>query len=367
MTIACGLDERESEQLAASLGSPVTALPDVPSLLAVLRAGSADVLVILGPGLPDHQVWRTAARARAARPGAVLVALRPAVNRLQRQLGRDAGLDAVLPAGDTGGAARCCRELVDASASGRRGRVVTVFAGKGGCGKTTIAVNLAAALAEDPATRVCLVDLDLRSGDVAVTLGLPPERTIASASPGEPDVVAAVVTPFRPRIDCVLAPVRPGEAERLEAEGVDALLDALAERYDVVVVDTPPAFTGPVLAALDRTRHLVLVTTPERPALQNLRRTLDTLDLLGSRRGSRSIVCNRSDSRVGITAEDVERTLHAPIAGHIPSSRDVPVSVNRCAPLLTTSPGHPVSSAVRELALRRLAAPRTSPFGGAMR
>lgn len=364
MAIACGLDEQQCSELAVALGSPVTPLPDVASLLASLHSG-ADGLVVLGPGLPDHQVWRFAIRARTSYPTAVLVALRTEANRLQRQLGREAGLDAVLVAGDLADAGRACLSLVEAAA-GRRGRVVTVFAGKGGCGKTTIAVNLAAALAEDPATRVCLVDLDLRAGDVGVTLGLAPLRTIASASPDD-DVVGAVVTPYRPRFDVVLAPVRPGEAERLESQGVDAVLDALAERYDVVVLDTPPAFTGPVLSALDRSRAVVLVTTPERPALQSLRRAMDTLDLLGVRRDSRTIVCNRSDSRVGITAEDVERTLHAPIDGHVPSSRDVPVSVNRCAPLQTTSPAHPVSSAIRELALRRLVPPRTSPVGGAMR
>jgi pilus assembly protein CpaE len=162
--------------------------------------------------------------------------------------------------------------------------------------------------------------------------------------------------------------VRPGEAERLEADGVDLVLDALLETYDVVVVDTPPAITGPVLSALDRAERHLLVTAPERPALVRLRRTLDALDLLGHRKDRRCVVLNRSDAGVGLTAADVEDLLHAPVAGHVPSSRDVPASVNRRRPLVDASPDHPVSAAIRDLALRRLApAVRPSSVGGAMR
>ena len=152
------------------------------------------------------------------------------------------------------------------------------------------------------------MDLDLRNGDVAATLGVD-----ARAGRCFPRWLRAVrycrrSSPFLPRLDCVLAPVRPGAAEGLEVEGVDGLLSALTRTYDVVVVDTAATFTRPVVSALDRSDHTVLVTTPERPALQSLRRTLDMIDLLGHRRDSRHVVFNRSDSGVGITAGDVERT-----------------------------------------------------------
>lgn len=359
MGIACGLTERESSELSLALGTPVAVLPDVAALMASLRAERGERLVVLGPAVPDHQVWRFAARARAARPEAVLAALRPAVNRLQRQLGREAGLDAVLPADDLAAAGRSCRELLGASLAGHRGRIVTVLAGKGGCGTTTLAVNLAVALADHAAHRVCLVDFDLRSGGVAMMLGLEP----AGSLPADPTTgAAAAVTGYRPRLDCLLAPTRPGAAERLETEDVGPLLDALSARYDLVLVDTPPAFTAPVLTALDRSDHHVLVTTPERPALQRLRRTLDAMDLLGHRRDTRSVVFNRSDSAAGITAEGVERTLRAPIAAHVPSSRDVPASINSCRPLAVSCPGHPVSTAIRRFAVARLAPAARHPM-----
>jgi pilus assembly protein CpaE len=81
------------------------------------------------------------------------------------------------------------------------------------------------------------------------------------------------------------------------------------------------------------------------------------------------VVFNRYDSLVGITAADVERTLRVPIAAHVPSSRDVAASINRCAPLMVSSPDHPVSSAIRHFALARLVSPAAasrSVLGGAM-
>src|SRR3954468_19811179 len=224
MTIACGLSAQDADALARSLGAPVPVLPDVATVLRKIRTALDETLMVLGPDLPDPQALRVGAQARAARPGTVIVLLRPAANRLDRELARRAGIDAILPAGDLDAAGARCREFLAAHLAVPRGRVVTVFGGKGGCGRTTIAVNLAVVLAAATTDRVCLVDLDLRSGDVAVTLGLEPLRTLASAAP---DDVDALVTPLRDRLDCVLAPVGPGEAERIEADGVEATLTAL--------------------------------------------------------------------------------------------------------------------------------------------
>jgi pilus assembly protein CpaE len=368
MLIACGMTEYDANVLGAAAGTPATLLEDLSAILHHLCSSAGETVVVLGPALPHHEVGHFAARVRAARSDAIVVLLRAGANRQERSAAHQAGVDAILSSADLVAAGRACGDILLTRAEQGHGRVVTVFAAKGGCGKTTLAVNVAVALTEAGSRRVALVDLDLRFGDLASTLGLAPRRTMNSR-PADGDELAALVTPLRPGLDCVLAPVGPGEAERLEAEGVEEVLSALTRCYDVVVVDTPSTFTRPVLSALDRSDDHVLVTTPERPALQSLRRTMDTIDLLGHRRDSRHVVFNRSDSGVGITAGDVERTLRAPIAAHVPSSRDVAASINRCIPLMVSSPGHPVSSAIRGFAQARLVPPAAASralTGGAM-
>jgi pilus assembly protein CpaE len=237
------------------------------------------------------------------------------------------------------------------------GRIYSVFSTKGGCGRTTVATNLAFALHADGARRVCLLDLDLGFGDVATALRLDPDHTLAGVLRMIEPHTAKLRTSIRPGLDAILAPVGPGDAERISAEQVTAVLDQLVDEYDAIVVDTPARFTGPVLAALDCSTQHILLTTPERPALLNLRRTLDSMDLLRYPLAARTIVFNRSDSRVGITVADVERILRATVAVHIPSSRDVPTSINHGVPLVAAAAKHPVSLAVRQLAELSLHSP----------
>lgn len=237
------------------------------------------------------------------------------------------------------------------------GQVYSIFSTKGGCGRTTIATNLAFALHAEGIRRVCLLDLDLGFGDVATTLQLATRHTLAAAlAPADPRTVR-LSTEILPGLDAILAPVVPGHAERISAELVGIVLNRLVTEYDAIVVDTPARFTGPVLAALDHSHQHILLTTPERPALLNLRRTLDAMDLLRYPIARRTIVFNRSDSQVGITVADVERILRAGVAVHVPSSRDVPSSINRGVPLVAAAAEHPVSVAVRGLAELSLRSP----------
>jgi pilus assembly protein CpaE len=243
-------------------------------------------------------------------------------------------------------------------------QVVTVFSAKGGTGKTTIATNLAVTLQAATNRRVCLVDLDLAFGDVAICMHLTPERTLIDAVdatyPDRQAKIDALVTAYRPGLDCILAPVGPGDAERIPAAVVDEVVKALRERYDYVVIDTPSQLSEHVLAALDRSDQHVLLTTPELPALKNLRLTLDMLDLLSYPRDARALVFNRSDDDAGLQADEIEETLKYPIAANVPASRDVPVSINRGVPLAAAKPDHAVSRAIRrlaELAIPGVAAP----------
>jgi pilus assembly protein CpaE len=236
------------------------------------------------------------------------------------------------------------------------GRVITIFAGKGGCGRSFIAVNLAVALAAGGSRRVLLIDLDLQFGDIAIMLKLTPDRNIAEgvAMAGRLDEpgLRSMVTPFRPGVDALLAPGNPAQGEHVRRELVVELLDVARPLYDFIVIDTPALVTDQVLAALDMSDWFLPIVTPDLPTLKTVRLTVEMFDMLDYPKDRRLLVFNRANTEVGLTEADVEEAIGMPFAVHVPSSRDVPVSVNRGEPILLTMPLHPVSRAIRALADR---------------
>jgi pilus assembly protein CpaE len=219
-----------------------------------------------------------------------------------------------------------------------------------------VATNLAAALADDGSTRVCLVDLDLEFGDVAITLQLVPERTLIDLVPmaGTMDEhgVRSVITTTGTGVDAVLAPISPRDAGRIVPAVVTELVRVLRRMYDVVVIDTPPTLSEQVLAAFDLADTTVLLATLDVPALKSLRVTLDTLDQLGHPSDTRLVVLNRADARVGLKLSDVEATIGVLVSLQIPSSVDVPATINRGLLIVRDQPEHEVSRRLLELAGR---------------
>jgi pilus assembly protein CpaE len=340
----------------------------------MLRQNQGEMLAVLGPGVELEDALAIAAEYRVARPamGVILLRDRLDVGLLGEAI--RAGVREVVAANDPAGLLAACARSLEVSrqmapVNVRRtgggaefdARIITVFAAKGGCGKTTLATNIAIALAAGGARRVGLIDLDLAFGDVAIMLQLVPERSIAEAvglgDQLDETSVRALITPYAPGLDTLLAPAGPAEAERVTQGLVADVLRIARGMFDFLVVDTPPQFTDHVLTALDASHVHVLLTTPDIPALKNLRITLDTFDLLDLPKESRVVVLNRSDAKVGLTASDIERVIRVPIMAHVPSSRDVPVSINRGVPIMVDNPQHPVSKAIRDFALGRLTGP----------
>lgn len=368
MTILFEPHRQWSAHLASLLGTGVLTTSRVEDLERLLADQHPDPLVLFGPTTDAGLALNFAARQRLARPALGVLLLREKLDVETMGQALRAGVRDVVDAHDIAAVRAACDRSLEVSRhflgagtqvrAASEARVVTVFSAKGGCGKSTLATNLAVALADGGQRRVCLVDLDLAFGDVGIMLQLVPERSIADAANAreriDPTLIRALLTSYAPGIDVLLAPVGPTDAERIGRELVAQVLAAVRAIADYVVVDTPPAFTEAVLAALDVSDCHVLVATPDVPALKNLRVAMDMLDLLELRKEARLVVLNRSDARVGLTGADVERVLQSPIAVHVPSSRDVPASINRGVPIMVEKPGHPVSRAVRELALERI-------------
>ena len=248
----------------------------------------------------------------------------------------------------------------------KAGAIVTVFSAKGGCGKTTVSTNLAVHIASRSEQRVVLVDLDLAFGDVAITMQLQPVHTIEAAIELRDSIDSTAVNAMLSRhpsgVQVLTAPSRPAASDQITPELVARILTVLRTEFDVVVVDCPPALDERVLACLDVTTSLIMLTTLDVPALKNLALAQRTVVDLGFDADNIRIALNRADSKVGLRLPDVESTLGTNIDVLIPSSIDVPTAANAGEVLTSAQPRHPVSCAIGQLAELVTSAPMsTSP------
>ncbi|MEN6372165.1 MAG: MinD/ParA family protein [Armatimonadota bacterium] len=158
-------------------------------------------------------------------------------------------------------------------------RVIAVTSGKGGVGKTTIAVNIALLLAEQ-GKRVLIVDADLGLANVDVMLGLESGRHLGHLLHGGfgPEDVAAV-GPFGVRVISGGSGLKElAEAKSLERKGLLEKLRAYYGEFEYVIIDTSPGIRDDVTDFLGDADDLLLVTTPEPTSLRDSYALIKTLD-----------------------------------------------------------------------------------------
>jgi pilus assembly protein CpaE len=364
MAVVFGDLSRDAERFRLTLAEEITVVDTMQGLMAAVESDPDEDLVIVGSDAPLSVATEMAERYRLDRPALGVICMR---RRLELQVMSEAmraGVREVVPADDAEALLHACTRSLSVSRQLRRlearpddtgrGRIILVFGAKGGCGKTTLATNLSAALALAESGRVCLVDLNLEFGDVSIAMQADPTRTIGDAlgmqGGLDRDGLAGMVTAHSRNLDLLLAPRRPGDAEFISADLVGQVVRLLAEMYDFVVIDSPPALNDAVLACFDVADSYVLLTTLDMLALRNFKATLDTLDALGYPRERWRIVLNRCDAHVGLAPEDIESVIGMEIDVRLPSSKEVPASINRGVPIVVGSPRHPFSAAVAGLA-----------------
>lgn len=354
----------------SGLTDRVVRAADPDEAMAALAAEGSDVLAaIFGPSLADRDALALAGALQQGTPDvSVLLIRRQESGELIRQALRAGIKDVLSSASDEAAVrtaaaraleiARTLRGRLGGAAptdpgEGRSpGRVITVFSSKGGCGKTFLSTNLAVALSRGGA-EVALVDLDLHFGDVAIMLHLFPSHTIydAAENPGLDALsLKSLLTRHDSGVWTLVAPTEPTIADTINPGAIGSILKLLRSAFDYVVIDTPPAFSEPVLAAFDESDWLVMLATLDVPSIKNLRLTLQTMELLHFPKSRIRVVINRADSKVGLRLPDVEKLLSSPVDTTIPSSRSVPLSVNKGSPIMLEEPKGPVADSIRRVA-----------------
>ncbi len=237
------------------------------------------------------------------------------------------------------------------------GEIVAVFGPKGGIGRTTIAVNLAVALASELNQRTALVDGSFQFGDVGVLLNLNPKnKSIADLAPDleaglELETIDPFLTVHSSGVKVLLAPPSPEMAELVTAAGVRKTLELLRRTNDVVIVDCSSAMTDTTLAILDEADVILTMLTLEITSIKNMRLFLEVTNQLGYEDSSIKLLLNRADSTLGIRVADVEHSIGRKVDHTIVSDgRSVVYALNRGVPFFTSNREAQVSQDVLRLA-----------------
>ncbi|HSC92649.1 MAG TPA: AAA family ATPase [Gaiellaceae bacterium] len=210
------------------------------------------------------------------------------------------------------------------------GPMITVLGPKGGTGKTLTACNLAVALARKGA-RPIVLDIDLQFGDVGLALGLRPDRTIYDLATAGGSIDGDKIDTFTVEHDSgarvLLAPSRPDQAAAVDTTFLRKLFSILRTRYEFVIVDTPPAFSPEVIAAIDSSTHLCVVGMLDALSLKDTKIGFQTLQQMGYDPEDATLVLNRADTHVGISQADVRRLLERDPDVLVPSDRAIPRAI----------------------------------------
>ncbi|WP_218221656.1 AAA family ATPase [Nesterenkonia sp. Act20] len=233
------------------------------------------------------------------------------------------------------------------------GRVITVVSSKGGVGKTTVATNVAVALAQAVPYSTVIVDLDLQFGDVATALNLVPEHFIPDAlqSVAEGDTIALKtrLTLHETGLYVLPAPAHPAEADGITSAQISHLLKVLTQEFPYVVVDTSPGLSDYTLGALDHTTDPLLLTGLSVTGVSGMRKVVDTLSVLQMFTDRYHVVVNWADAADGVSLQDVEQTLGVSVGTSIPRSRRAPASANLGVPLMQSHVRDPLVKSMASL------------------
>ena len=244
------------------------------------------------------------------------------------------------------------------------GSIITMFGVKGGVGRTTLATDMAVALAQESSASVALVDLDVPFGDVALMLDIHPENDVLDAlsDPVLDDLerLQKLLVRTPQGVHVLAAPLAPDDSGALDSSRVGRLLTRLAALHQFVVVDTPSGLTELTAAALDVSELAMLVTTPEVAALRRTHACLRLLQGLEFSTSKLQLVLNRAESKTRVSAAEAIEALGHPVVWRIANDYHAMQSSALGQPVVEAAPKAHISKDIQLIARQLAGAPMAS-------
>jgi len=240
--------------------------------------------------------------------------------------------------------------------AGRR-RLIACFSPKGGVGTTTIAVNVAMALAERAPNRVAIIDLDVGFGQVATHLNVKPRFTVADLARDdvglhEPDLFRTYAEMVEPGLHVIAAPATSEMGRRITAAQVELLLTTAPLAYGALVVDAGSTLDERSLMILDQAEAVIVPIVPEIGALKALHGFLEYLTEEGAIPAKSTFVLNHLFARDMLSMKQIENAIAAKVDTELPYDAGLYLkAINEGVPVVRGAPGSAPARALAHLAV----------------
>ena len=220
-----------------------------------------------------------------------------------------------------------------------RGRVIAVYASKGGCGTTFVTANLAASLARLSRKRACVIDLNLQAGDQPLYLGLEPNYSIHDIVRNfdrlDDQLIASYLTQRSKYLALLAAPTEIGKDEDVRVDHITRSISLLRAQMEYVVIDPPRMLNEMTISALDAADDLILLMTLDVPAIRSAKRALDIFARLGYDRSRVKVVVNRYAKMPEFDLKQVGKVLETDVFATISNDYQAAISsINVGEPLV---------------------------------
>ena len=227
------------------------------------------------------------------------------------------------------------------------GRVITFAHGKGGVGTTTLAVNLAIAMASSSADTIGLLDLNVEFANDALLMSLRPKYTLADLEKYSVEQVSAdaevfndFITRHRSGVRLVVASDVPERAELVTLPAVQLAIDRMRSENAFVIIDTPASFTERTLLAIDASDLICLVTSPSLPSMKATLDCIKVFEKLGVPESKLMLIYNDATIEGASLEQAVTFFGRAPDFA-VARSANLDNAANTGRPLVESSPTDP--------------------------
>ncbi len=230
-------------------------------------------------------------------------------------------------------------ENVPTEPTGQVAKVFSFFSTKGGVGKSFLALSTALVHSMIYKKKTLLIDFDLQFGDISLMIDRVSAKSLADCvSDGEYkdyDAIASYLIHYNEYLDILIAPKSPEEAESIQSDVPEIILQVLQHHYDTILMDLPISFSDLTLSVLDRSDCILYVSTMDILSLKNTKTGLSVMKSLNYPEDKIKIIINSRNESYGIKMVDVEKLFtRKPFTSIVEDQKGARLSINMGTPYL---------------------------------